>query len=84
MFDSVRIACFAVLGAVKVSANVLPAFNVDPDSISVSGLSGGGSMAAQLGLAYSDIFNAGIGVFAGGPYDCARNQYACALAFLQD
>lgn len=31
-------------------------------------------MAAQLGIAYSDLFKTGFGVFAGGPYDCARDQ----------
>ena len=31
-------------------------------------------MAAQLGIAYSDVFKVGFGVFAGGPFDCARNQ----------
>lgn len=30
-------------------------------------------MAAQLGVAYSSIFS-GFAVFAGGPYDCARDQ----------
>lgn len=52
----------------------LQAYNVDPASVSVSGLSSGGFMAAQLGIAYSAIFQAGFGVFAGGPFDCARNQ----------
>lgn len=31
-------------------------------------------MTVQLGVAYSDVFTVGFGVFAGGPYDCARNQ----------
>ncbi|KAK7215874.1 hypothetical protein V2G26_003877 [Clonostachys chloroleuca] len=52
----------------------LGAYNVDPNSVSVSGLSAGGFMAAQLGVAYSDTFKTGFGIFAGGPYDCARNQ----------
>lgn len=84
MFDSVKIAWLVALGAAQVAATDLPAFNVNPDSVSVSGLSSGGYMAAQLGVAYSDVFNVGFGVFAGGPYDCARNQYVCALAFVQN
>ncbi|OAQ76959.1 fungal cellulose binding domain-containingprotein [Purpureocillium lilacinum] len=52
----------------------LPSYNVDPGSVSVSGLSSGGFMAAQLGIAYSGTFRTGFGVFAGGPFDCARNQ----------
>ncbi|KAI5459539.1 putative polyhydroxybutyrate depolymerase [Mariannaea sp. PMI_226] len=70
---------FAVSGIVNVSGATLGAYNVDPNSISVSGLSSGGFMAAQLGVAYSSTFKVGFGVFAGGPYDCARNQayYTC-------
>jgi poly(3-hydroxybutyrate) depolymerase len=49
-------------------------YDIDPSSISVSGFSSGGFMAAQLGIAYSSLFQSGFGVFAGGPYDCARNQ----------
>jgi poly(3-hydroxybutyrate) depolymerase len=54
--------------------SALPAYNVDPSTASVSGLSSGGFMAAQLGVAYSSTFQAGFGVFAGGPVDCARAQ----------
>lgn len=60
--------------ASSASAAALQAYNVDPASVSVSGLSSGGFMAAQLGMAYSDTFKTGFGVFAGGPFDCARNQ----------
>ncbi|GIC94874.1 uncharacterized protein Aud_002204 [Aspergillus udagawae] len=64
----------AMSGAAIASAAALGAYNVDPNSISVSGLSSGGFMSAQLGVAYSDTFKVGFGVFAGGPYDCARGQ----------
>lgn len=56
------------------AAEPLGAYNVDPDSVSVSGISSGGAMAVQLGVAYSSIFKTGFGVFAGLPFDCARNQ----------
>ena len=56
------------------SSATLGSYNADPDSVSVSGLSSGGIMSAQLGVAYSNVFQAGFGVFAAGPYDCARNQ----------
>lgn len=62
----------AALAAHAQSA--LPAYNADPASVSVSGLSSGGFMAAQLGVAYSGTFKVGFGVFAGGPVDCARAQ----------
>ncbi|KAH7147118.1 Alpha/Beta hydrolase protein [Dactylonectria estremocensis] len=70
---------FAIIGlagllAPGTLAAGLSAYNVDPNSVSGSGFSAGGFMAAQLGVAYSDTFKTGFGVFAGGPYDCARNQ----------
>ena len=65
-------ALFSAAGAQAQSA--LKAYNVDPSTVSVSGMSSGGFMAAQLGVAYSSTFQAGFGVFAGGPFDCARAQ----------
>ncbi|RHZ44084.1 putative polyhydroxybutyrate depolymerase [Aspergillus thermomutatus] len=64
----------ALSGAASASAAALGAYNIDPNSVSVSGLSSGGFMSVQLGVAYSDTFKVGFGVFAGGPYDCARDQ----------
>ena len=63
-----------ILCVTGVSAATLSAYNVDPGLVSVSGLSSGGSMSVQLGVAYSDTFKIGFGAFAGSPYDCARNQ----------
>ncbi|MBX3605517.1 MAG: hypothetical protein KF788_09600 [Piscinibacter sp.] len=56
----------------------LPTLNIDPAQITVSGLSSGGFMANQLGVAYSGTFR-GVGVFAAGPYMCAghSNYTAC-------
>lgn len=48
----------------------LPSYNVDISQTTVSGLSSGAFMANQLGVAYSSIFK-GVGIFAGGTYDCA-------------
>jgi poly(3-hydroxybutyrate) depolymerase len=66
-------AGFAAQAAVS-----LPKLNVDKTQITVSGLSAGGFMANQLGVAYSSTFK-GVGVFAGGPYMCAghSNYTAC-------
>jgi poly(3-hydroxybutyrate) depolymerase len=63
-------ACFA--------AAALPALNIDRTQITVSGLSSGGFMANQLGIAHSATFK-GVGVFAAGPYMCAghSNYTAC-------
>lgn len=69
--SSLGLAALAVIGA---SAATLGSYNVDPTSVSVSGMSSGGFFSVQLGVAYSSIFQTGFGVFAGGPFDCARNQ----------
>src|SRR5271165_6988725 len=61
----------------------LGAYNVDPAQISVSGLSSGAWFAQQLGVAYSSRFM-GVGVFAGGFYDCARTTTAPATCSYPD
>jgi dienelactone hydrolase len=63
----------ALMAACAVHAQALPQLNVDKSRISVSGLSAGGFMANQLGWAHSSTFM-GVGVFAGGPYTCARQS----------
>ena len=68
----VATAAFACGPALAQQA--LPRLNIDKSKISVSGLSSGGFMAHQLGVAHSSTFM-GVGVFAGGPYMCAL---ACA------
>ncbi|SAL37677.1 extracellular catalytic domain type 2 short-chain-length polyhydroxyalkanoate depolymerase [Caballeronia telluris] len=55
----------------------LPALDIDVSQTSVSGLSSGGFMAVQLGVAYSSIVK-GVGVVAGGPYYCAQGSIAIA------
>lgn len=52
-------------------------FNVDISQTSVSGLSSGGFMAVQFGVAYSSIIS-GVGVIAGGPYYCAQGDVGIA------
>ncbi len=51
----------------------LPAFNVELEETSVSGLSSGAFMAVQFEVAHSSIIK-GAGVIAGGPYYCAQND----------
>jgi poly(3-hydroxybutyrate) depolymerase/chitodextrinase len=55
----------------------LPAFNVDINQTSVSGLSSGGFMAVQFEVAYSSILK-GAGILAGGPYFCAQGNLTTA------
>jgi predicted esterase len=55
----------------------LPALGLDPNAVTVSGLSSGAFMAVQLGVAYSAQIH-GVGSIAGGIYDCAGGQQAVA------
>jgi poly(3-hydroxybutyrate) depolymerase len=56
----------------------LAKYNIDIHQSSVSGLSAGGFFANQFFVAYSGIMS-GVGVFAGGPYGCARGDLLKAL-----
>ena len=46
---------------------ILPPLAADPDSITISGFSGGGSMATIMHTVYSDTIK-GAGLIASGPY----------------
>jgi hypothetical protein len=48
----------------------LKGFNALKKDVSVSGLSSGAFMTAQLHVAYSGVFDKGAGIIAGGPYFC--------------
>ncbi|MBV7429146.1 MULTISPECIES: PHB depolymerase family esterase [unclassified Acidovorax] len=52
----------------------LPALKIDKTQTTVSGLSAGGFMAVQLHVAYSATFAKGVGVVAGGPFNCAEGS----------
>jgi poly(3-hydroxybutyrate) depolymerase len=52
---------------------------IDPDRVTVSGISAGGQMAHQLHVSYSDIFS-GVGIIASGPFGCADGSLATAMA----
>ena len=56
----------------------LDSYNVDVLKTSVSGISSGGYMAQQFGVAYSGSI-VGVGIVAGGPYQCAKGNVAIAL-----
>ncbi len=60
-------------GAAPAAVN-LPALNIDKTQTTVSGLSSGGYMAAQLHIAYSATFKKGAGIVAGGPFYCAEGS----------
>ncbi len=67
-------------GTAQAAPVALPALNVEPNSITVSGLSSGAVMAINLGYAHSATFR-GVGIFAGTPYLC---QYNYAYAACQN
>ncbi len=71
-------AALALPLAAPAAVVALPALNITPGTVTVSGLSSGGFMANQLGIAHSSLFK-GVGVFAAGPYMCAghSNYTAC-------
>jgi poly(3-hydroxybutyrate) depolymerase len=76
----------AMLLPSHVEADALPRLNLDGDATTVSGLSSGAFMTVQLQVAFSERIS-GVGVVAGGPYDCADgNVYrairVCMQAFL--
>jgi len=68
-----------LLAASLASGQATAAPRVDPERITVSGISAGAQMAHQLHIAYSDVFS-GVGLIAGGPYGCAEGSLATAMA----
>jgi len=48
--------------------------NADPDSVTISGFSGGGYTSSLLTVIYSDVFKGG-GFFSGGPYSANNNEH---------
>ena len=64
----------ALLCGTAAAAVNLPQLNIDTTQTTVSGLSSGGFMAAQLHVAYSATFKKGAGIVAGGPFYCAEGS----------
>lgn len=75
---SYRLSILILLSLLLVPAHpamggTLPSLKVEEGAISISGVSSGAFMAHQLHVAHgADI--KGIGVIAGGPYNCARSD----------
>lgn len=63
-----------VIACTSPQAVPLPSLAIDPNEVSVSGLSSGGFMAVQMHVAYSATFRRGAGIVAGGPYYCAEGS----------
>jgi poly(3-hydroxybutyrate) depolymerase len=56
----------------------LAALGILPGSVTVSGIAGGGYMAVQFHVAYSQVVH-GAGIVAAGPYYCAEDSMRLAL-----
>ena len=69
---------FVVISVSTAFANPLLKLNIDPEKVTVSGISAGGQMAHQLHVAYPDMFS-GVGIIAGGPFGCAEGSLATAM-----
>ncbi len=50
------------------------AYNVNPDKISMSGISAGAFFAHQMHVTYSQTLTGGIAMIAGGVYNCSRGS----------
>jgi poly(3-hydroxybutyrate) depolymerase len=72
---AVATALLATTPAKSADLAALPALNAPIGESSVSGLSSGAFMAAQLGTAWSSIIR-GVGIVAGGPPDCAQGSFS--------
>jgi poly(3-hydroxybutyrate) depolymerase len=68
----------AALAALAARGAELPKVAIEPRALTVSGVSAGGYMATQFQLAFSRIVD-GVGVFAAGPWYCARGSLARGL-----
>src|SRR5437764_6182259 len=55
-------------------------YNIQPDSVSVSGISSGADFAHQLHVAYSSKIH-GVGLLAASPYHCAKDDLSKALQY---
>ncbi|MRR18157.1 MAG: hypothetical protein EG826_17070 [Deltaproteobacteria bacterium] len=69
----------AAAGDIQPVRETLGRYRIEIRESSASGLSAGGFFANQFFVAYSGIMS-GVGVFAGGPYGCARGELAKALS----
>lgn len=59
--------------AINAATPSLGSYNINPNTVTVSGLSSGAYMAVQMHVAFSDLFS-GAAIFAGGPYYCAEGN----------
>lgn len=61
-----------------INGKITQHYNINVNKTTTSGISSGGFMAVQFHLAHSSSV-VGCGVFAGGPYWCAKDNENTAL-----
>lgn len=82
-FESLKTQLMAFLRVLTIfilaiaAHSKLPSYNINPQQITISGLSSGGFMAVQMHFAFSSIFK-GAAIFAGGPFYCAQSSMISA------
>ena len=69
-----RPACCGPAPAPPPPAPALPALNIDPAAITVSGISSGADFVVNLHVAHSKTIS-GVGVFAGQAYHCSVTRF---------
>jgi poly(3-hydroxybutyrate) depolymerase len=72
---------FSETGA-ELTTVALGSYNVNPKETTVSGVSSGGYMAVQFGVAWSSTVR-GVGAFAAGPFWCAQDSLTTATGTCQ-
>jgi len=72
MYFVALLHCF-LFGAAVAQVIRLDTYNVNPNTITVSGGSSGGAMTSQMHVIFSNKFN-GAAIIAGGPYYCAEGD----------
>jgi hypothetical protein len=77
---AVGVAILAASSSYVCQAQSPPRYNIQPDSVSVSGISSGADLAHQLHVAYSSKIH-GIGLVAASPYHCAKGDVYKALQY---
>lgn len=73
-------AIVALSGADGCQAQSSQRYNIQADSVSVSGISSGADLAHQLHVAYSAKIH-GVGLLAAAPYHCAKGDADKALQY---
>eukprot|EP00040_Diaphanoeca_grandis_P022539 m.121412 g.121412 ORF g.121412 m.121412 type:complete len:384 (-) comp28853_c0_seq3:376-1527(-) len=66
--------CLFMIHDSNAASTKLPAMNIDPSAITISGISSGADFVVQFHVAFSGTVK-GVGVFAGQPMGCAVTRF---------